>query len=292
MTIPLKPGMHIQVYRGSAAFSQAKLEAFAELAPRLGVVGLIAHGFVGELTPKRYGKWAELCAKHGLQSSAVFGLGEVGGNAKMVGRRIAAVAKMPEAAATGFNMEGAWEDERNDLDEAHAMFGEYRSIVPDAWTFDQPWPMPLPRIHGMPIWWEIARYLNARFPQFYWNNLRRTLGDRAYQVMRPRYETAWEWFHTNRKAPHPPRFVTVQGYYWVLWTLVDALLRYATTTPLVMWSDAFPTEDTMLGMRAVVALRDRGFHGPGAVAAFQRAHGQGLTVDDKCGPNTLAALGF
>lgn len=292
MTIPLKPGVHIQVYRGSSAFSQAKLEAFATRAKSLGVVGLMAHGFIGDLTPKRFDPWAALCAKRGLQASAAFGFGDAGdvATATRWGRFVADIALHPACVATGFDMEGAWEDKAADLTRAHAMLTAYRDRASAAWTFDQPWPMPLPRIHGSPIWWEIAKYFNARFPQFYWNNLRSKYGDDAYEIWRAKYEDAWVWFHANRKAQHPPRFATVQGYHWRDWTVVDALCRYAEGQPLVMWCEAFPDATVELGMRAWVALRDRGFVGPDAVRLFQES--AGIRPDGRCGPLTRSALGL
>lgn len=292
----LANGVHIQVYRGSSAYSDVKLKEFAARAKSLGVVGLVAHGFQGEL-PRNFDSFANICERNCLQASAAWGLGDAGTvqNAERIGRTIGGVALHEKCEATLFDMEGAWEDEQADLPRAHALFKAFREVAGAAFAGDQPWSMPIPRHHAMPIWWEIAKYLNARFPQFYWNNLRKSFGDDAYAIFRAKYEDAWKWFHANRPGPHPPRFVTVQGYHWRDWTLVDALCRYAVDAPLVMWCEAFPTENTEQGMRAWVALRDRGFTGPRAVEQFQRSPAgvaAGLVVDNKCESKTRTALGL
>jgi hypothetical protein len=86
------------------------------------------------------------------------------------------------------------------------------------------------------------------------------------------------------------------------WEIVPAYEAYDRTTldhvatltadPVVcLWDLEEMDDDARRGLRARAKLASLGYTGPSATASFQAVAG-GLTVDNKCGPRTLAALGI
>jgi hypothetical protein len=291
---PLKAGVHVQIYRDALhgadrAAKLARLDAALADFAAAGVAGVAFHGFVGDLTPAKFGELAALAARHGLQASAAFGLGD--GNShrpEQAGVWMASVAKRPDCAALILDAEGAWENEPGDRPAATAMGASFRASAPDAYVITQPWPVPT--LHSKFPEREFAAWVDADARQAYVNDWTRQYG-------KARYARCMAWFAASQAQLARqlgdlarPQLITLQGYGWadILPDLVDGLLTHPI---VVMWSEPFPDAATMRALAAVKALKTAGCTGPDAVRQFQARHGAPLAVDGRCGEKTMAALG-
>jgi hypothetical protein len=288
---PLKAGWHVQVYRDAIrgpdhAVRLRALEAGLGACARAGAVGAVAHGFVGDLSPERFGEFADVAHGHGLQASAAFGLG--GGNERApeaAAQWMARVALHPDCAALLTDAEGAFEV-AGARDAVVRMGRTFRAAAPDAYVITQPWPVPT--LHSKFPEREFAAWVDADARQAYVNDWTRQYG-------KARYARCMAWFAASQAQLARqlgdlarPQLITLQGYGWadILPDLVDGLLTHPI---VVMWSEPFPDEDFLRAAAAVAALQRLGLSGPTAVLAFQTT--AGLTADGICGPKTLAALG-
>lgn len=287
----LKPGIHTQLYRGVTGFSRG-LDAWLNDAHAHGVVGQIFHGFVGEMTAEVYKRFQDRAQAAGYQCGAAFGLGDVGTHGADVGRKLAVVGKI--AGYLVLDMEGAWEDDALDVQKATEMLDALRQAAPDILLLDQPPSRPIAHHHGSILWKLMAKWTDARCPQWYWNNLRfqgvkdgvHGLGDDAMERLRPDLENDWNVIvprDTPKGITPDPVVPTVQAYHWTPSTLVDYLLAYPTT---LMWcenhncgnaadksSGPYPTPVTRREMRVAHELHKQGFEGASAVARFRAARG-------------------
>ena len=241
----LKPGIHSQLYRAASGYATNK-PGWLKVAPEHGVVGVVEHGFVDDLTPRRYGAYKEEHVKAGLQSGCAFGFGDLRDveHAKVMARKVADVARLADYCVV--DGEGLWEDDALDVAKVSAFYEEFRARAPDVYLIDQPPARPIPGKHGSPLWILTAKWVDARGPMWYSNNLRfrgvragvMGLGDDAYERIWPDYEHDWNTIVPRRSAALgvvPDKLVpTIQAYHWVFDTLVDALLRYDT---LIMWQE-------------------------------------------------------
>lgn len=301
----LLKGIHTQHYRAASGYA-AHRKSWLRDGLALGVVGIVEHGGV---TPDSYRRLRDESQAAGYQSGVAVGPGDFGteANAAAYARVVAAIAKHADYLVV--DLEGKHEDDAQDPAKVSAFYRELRErLGPDAIIIDQPPARPIPRHHGSPVWRLVAQWTTLRAPMLYLNNLRTDLGREAYSRIMPDYLRDWnEWVPANtpQGITADPWIPTWQGYHWVDWTLVDALLRFPTC---LMWCEnhqctidrersqgPYPTEQTRAGMRIVRRLAELGFTGPDAVKQFQASpHGvaAGLKVDGRCGPKTRTAIEF
>jgi hypothetical protein len=289
----LPTGVIPQIYRGAirGATRHDRLDAIARaldaLAP-LGVTAVAWHGFVDDLDESRFDELATLAAQRGMASLAAFGLGP--SRPEYKGAWMGRVAALPHCAGLVEDAEGAFDHGQQAA--TRAMCQATRAAAPDAVIAHQPWPVPT--LHWDFPYEEFAAIVDIDAPQFYYNDFKGRYGGARYAKCLQWFEGSWARLEQRlaaRPAPRRPRtrIQTVQAYGWtdILPDLVHCLTH---NTTLLAWSDPFPADDFVLGLRVVQALRARGFAGPDAVRAFQTS--AGLAADDRCGPLTLAALGL
>jgi hypothetical protein len=292
MTKPTLPkGIYPQLYRGAMhGTPQEKikqLEEALDLFKAIGMPGVLMHGFTGELDVAKFKQLEALCDARGLLCIPAFGLDS--SNPEIKGQKMGAVVAASKSKILVIDMEGAWEDEKEDKAKAVIMGQEIRKLAPDALIIDQPWPVPTYHWGAFP-WEETAAYVDIRAPQYYVN-------DWASQYGKNRYEKCWAWFEgawaklNERLQPKGlvrPVIRTIQGYRWDLEDLIDCLLKNDT---MIMWCEWQPTEDTIRAIKAVLKLKELGFTGSDAVKQFQLSTNGKLTADGVCGPKSLAELG-
>lgn len=301
----LPDGIYIQPYMDKfpGANRTAKIDNVRrQLAvwKSLGVAGVAWHGFAGHeygqwqmLGPELFGVLTALTKEQEMLSLAAYGLGSTKAVAK--GEFIGNVGKMDGCAGVLFDMEGAWENEASDKPNAKKMGDAYRALAPDQWTCDQPWFAPAVHWSKFP-WEETAGFVDERCPQVYCNNFIKQWG-------RDAYEKTWAWYLKDwvkldkRLAARNlvrPRRPTIQGYQWD--NTADVVHCLTSNPSLFVWTEPFPDESFMVGLRIQKCLSDLGFTGANAVQDFQadwnNTGGRRLVVDNQCGPNTMNALGF
>jgi hypothetical protein len=301
MTKPVLPkGIYPQIYRGKIPGNTQKekvdnLCKQLDLFKALGMPGVLMHGFTTELTVDKFKELEKYCTDRGLLCIPAFGLNSDTPAEK--GKRMGAVAAASKANMLVLDMEGAWEDEAADKANAKIMGNEIRKLAPNALIIDQPWPIP--DVHwSMFPWEETADYVDIRAPQVYVNNFRSQWGKDAYEKFWAWHEKSWAKLEdrlVKAGKPKPVKIPSIQGYFWMINDLIKCLTANDT---VIMWCEPFPTngssdpdDNTIRGIKAVNKLKTLGFSGPNAVANFQRSTQGKLTVDNDCGPKTLAALG-
>jgi hypothetical protein len=294
----LPPGKYVQIYRDAVrgrnhAEKIASMAAELDKLKALGVKGILWHGFPSEMTPAVFQELAALCSARGLLALAAFGLGDT--DPEGAGRKIAAVANLPECFAVVFDMEGAWENEPGDKQKAVLIGKAFRDLAPNALAFDQPWPVP--NYHSSFPWEETAAFIDVRAPQYYVNDWASSKGAARYAFCWNWFNTAWTWLNTKRLGPKglvKPVIYTIQGYRWVFKDLVNCLTSFPT---VFIWAEPYPDDVFMAALGVAQKLESLGFTGPSAVQNFQnawnRAHPQDLIgSDNACGPVTVSKLGL
>lgn len=290
MTKPSLPsGRYIQIYRdkipgNDRSAKLLSLESQLDRYKTLGITGILWHGFTKELTPSVFKPLAKLCSDRGLLALAAFGLDSENPEGK--GKRIALVANMPECFATVFDMEGDWENEKTDKENALAMGNVFRANAPLALAIDQPWPVPTLHWSLFP-WEESAMFVDLRAPQFYVNNYQKLYGGSRYEKCWAWYISAWKKLNERLSKSNlvKPMFPTIQGYGWILSDLIHCLTNNPT---LFIWSEPYPDEVFMNGLEIEQKLKAIGFTGPDAVKNYQSS--VGLKADNVCGPLTIKQL--
>lgn len=290
----LAPGLYIQPYRD--AIRGDHLDALKRALDVWGsspqVKGIAPHSVNLEMSEAEYAPLAAEARARGLACLAAFGLGD--SFPERYGTRIARFALRDDCDGVVFDMEGAWENERDDRDDARQMFAAFRRDAPRATAVDQPWFAPT--LHSSFPWKETAEAVDLRCPQVYCNDFKSRFGRERYAKVEKWHRDSWSTMERRWSAariPIRPVSRTIQGYAWddIPADLVLTLLTHATAAPVFVWCDPFPAPSFLRGLDAVDALRARGFTGHDAVADFQRADGT-LTADNRCGPKTLARLGL
>jgi hypothetical protein len=296
-TKTLPTGRYVQIYRG-AVRGNSKAEKRTSIAQTLdklkavGVKGIVWHGFSNELTPNVFLELAAIATARGLLSLASFGDGD--SDPDGFGRRVGAIANLPECVGVVLDMEGIWENEQDDKADAIKLGKALREVAPDALVIDQPWPVP--NLHNSFPWDETAAYVDIRAPQYYVNNW---IGSKG----KDRYSFCWNWFEESWKKRNDkyaqkglvkPMIKTIQGYKWFFKDLVHCLTSNPT---LIVWSEPYPDQVFMAGLAVVQKLESLGFTGPEAVKAFQtnwnRTHPQDqIGIDNIIGPMTMSKLGL
>lgn len=294
----LPVGRYIQIYRGavrgtSKAEKLASMTAAVDKLKVLGIKGIIWHGSSGELLPANFKELHNtICAPRGLLSLAAFGDGD--SSPDSFGRKVGAIANLPECAGVVLDMEGIWENEPGDKAKAVTLGKALREVAPDALVFDQPWPVP--NYHSSFPWDETAAFVDIRCPQYYVNDWASSKGAARYAFCWEWFDRAWKQLNTRYAAKGlvKPVFPTIQGYKWVFKDLVNCL----TSNPsLFVWSDPYPDDVFMAGLAVVQKLESLGFTGPNAVKGFQDKwnldHPQDrIGADNIIGPMTMNKLGL
>ena len=291
----LPTGFYPQFYRDAQRGDDAAAleRAIIEWGPAVGTLvrGVAMHSVGLEMSQDEFAGLASVCRNHGLLALAAFGLGD--SHPELYGRAIGAFANRSDCAGVVFDCEGVWENEIDDRADAAAMMTAYRSVAPNAFTIDQPWPVPT--VHSRFPDEEFARAVDLRCSQDYFNDWKPKWG-------KTRYARCLAWFakaQTTLDARLAARGIatrrgsTIQGYEWedIFPDLIDCLLRRASQVTLV-WCDPLPSRAFVLGLLVLSKLRDLGFTGPDAVRAFQASTRGVLMVDGRCGRQTAKALGF
>jgi len=290
----LPPGRYIQIYRG-AVRGNSKTEKRTSIVSALdrlkmvGIKGIIWHGFSGELTPAVFLELAALATARGLLSLAAFGDGD--SDPEGFGRRVGAIANLPECTGVVLDLEGIWENEPGDKAKAVALGRALRQVAPDALVFDQPWPVP--QYHGSFPWDETAAFVDVRAPQWYFNDFKKNFGDQRYQKCLKWFCDSWRALEAKLAAKNliRPRIMTIQGYGWD--GIFADLVACLTSNPTIfIWSEPYPDELFSKGLVVVNKLEKLGFTGSDAVLSYQRSTNGTLKQDNRCGPSTLASLGL
>jgi len=284
----LPKGIYPQIYRDAIHGDKYKLlnDKLDEFK-QLGLPGVFFHMFPSEQNlVSEFKKLAKLASDRGLLACVAFGLDSPRMTPIEKGRAVGSVAVLSECFCVSLNVESFWDSGK--AADAIAMCEEIKRIAPNSFLIDQPWPVP--SVHSKFPWLEFAKYVEARAPQFYYNNWKAQHGRDRYEFCDDWFSKEWDKLESKKLAPAglaKQRIVTLQGYAWddVIDDLVTCLLKYPV---VVMWSEPFPTESTVRGIKAVGALAAAGCTGPRAVWDYQ--HKMGLDMDGMCGPNTLARL--
>lgn len=327
---PLKPGAHLQVYLDvlaghTHAARMADLDAILAEWAAAGGVGFVVHAYVGALTLALFGELADLAAKHGLQVSCAWGLGETDShNPRAAAAWIARIAADPRCAATVLDAETKWRNEASDVEAAAALGRELRRLAPAAYYVGQ---------FAAVLQTKDTEYRNMGRREFLaWLDALASMDYRNYSIA-PKGEPKrfdpgryaiferWRERHATLGADLgvPQTWATLQtlqGYWWtgIVHSLVDCLMTAPGGVSLV-WAEPRPDADFLAAMRAVqasggqqlaalhalaaqgypipdveLALVARGYTGPGALKRFQREHG--LKDDGVAGPLTRGALGL
>lgn len=295
MTRSLPAGFYPQFYRDAQRGDDAAAleRAIAEWGPAVGTLvrGVAMHSVNLEMDQREFAALAAVCARHNLLALAAFGLGD--SHPELYGRTIGKFANRPDCSGVVFDCEGVWENEIDDRADAAAMMTAFRSVAPNAFAADQPWPVPT--VHSRFPDEEFARAVDIRCSQDYFNDWKRVWG-------KTRYARCLAWFEKSQRTLDArlaargistPRGSTIQGYAWedIFPDLIDCLLRRASQFTLV-WCDPLPSRVFVLGLLVVAKLRELGFTGPDAVRTFQASTRGALNVDGRCGRQTTKALGF
>jgi hypothetical protein len=271
-----------QYYRDAHGYSFEELKKRLDTWLDIGCTGAAVHGFVGELDPLKFEKHAKEITARGMKAYAAFGMGSTEPEKK--GLWVAAVANHPLCSGVLFDMEGAWENEATDKPGATRMGKMFRDQAKDAWACDQPWPVPTVHWSMFP-WEEIADFVDARAPQFYYNDWH---GPKRYPVCEKMFRDAWKKLDERLKKTGrvDPELVTIQGYAWndIFPDLVACLLDHPTA---FIWSEPWPSAALEEALRILQVLEKHGFSGPDAVLAFQHDHNRfaarKISEDNRCG---------
>ena len=284
----LDPGIYIQPYMAKVK-SLASLNTELDKWKQLGISGMVSHGFVGDLDSKKFAKYTKLCKDRGVKSMAAFGLNSLDPRGK--GDWIGKVAQTPGCDGIVFDMEGAWEDEKEDKKKAKEMGDVYRSFAPNMLTIDQPWPIPTVHWSMFP-WEETSRWIDVRADQRYVNNWRKQWNRDAYEKFEAWHKKEWAKLEDRLRKVDPSlvkqHIPTFQGYFWIFSDAVKAVCEYPC---MIVWCEPFPEKEFMFAIETKNKLASLGFIGPGAVRDFQKAAG-GLAVDNDCGEKTIGKLGL
>jgi hypothetical protein len=251
----LPAGIYIQVFRGKVpgstrtqrlALYTAKVREFASL----GAKGIAHHGFSTELTADALRDLTGICRDNGMRSLAAFGMDSSDPAGK--GERIGRVLESDHCDGVLLDAEGAFEDTADGDDKAHARafastFLSHRNAVPHKIVCDQPWMLPTVHWSKWP-WEEFADCVDARAPQWYWNDFSRQYGRDRVAKMAPKCGAAWDKLNARlaRTGHKRPVWGTLQGYAWsdIPDELATALKR-STTEPLFVWCEPWPDDAFM-----------------------------------------------
>lgn len=185
MSGSLPVGFYPQFYRDAQRGDDAAAleRAIVEWGPAVGTLvrGVAMHSVGLEMDHAEFSALAAVCARHGLLALAAFGLGD--SYPERYGKAIAAFAKRSDCAGVGFDCEGVWENEPDDPDDARRMMGTFRAEAPDAFAFDQPWPVPT--LHSRFPDEQFARAVDIRCSQDYFNDWKRIHGRARYAKLLP-----------------------------------------------------------------------------------------------------------
>lgn len=261
----LPDGIGIQIYRGALRVrgDATRYDAFARACGQFAAAGVrfvVWHGFSTELGPDHFGALATLAAKEGLASCAAYGMDSDDMAGK--GRRIGAVARMPECRATFTDLEGKGEDEPAPVEAAH--YREFRlalrAAAPDAVVIAQTWELPQ-KHKGMP-WDEIAACSDAFAPMEYLNNWKSVYGADRAAKMEPRWAAGRAWLRDRIGRPDVPIFRTTHAVGWDdIPADRDAMLA-AHAGRLVVWSEPFPPPSFLAAIKRATSERAAGRAAP------------------------------
>jgi len=327
------PGVYVQIYRDSVhgPTPQGRRDALARLVERLGQLslpGVVYHGFARELV-RNWPGLVEIAVDNGLHPMASWGLDGTRDNdgtrltAKEKGECIGEVLRDPMCVLGLADAEVAYDTDQgldDDTDEAGALvMGEQvRKLAPSALFGDQPWfamdshgelrpkPRPIGRggpFAGFPID-EFASVVNGHFIQAYCNDFTRQFGEERYDRVFNWMERDWNKIDRAFEPVGLRRFrsITIQGYGWRLRDLARCLLEWWVRRqyPVIMWSEPFPSSDTIRVVQGVQRLVVEGFACPGidpieAVRSWQidaNEHGANLDTDGYLGNKGLTYMGY
>ena len=296
----LPTGIWLQVYldkvQGSRDQQDVALVRAAQLYGRC-VTGLVVHGFVpatgnanGAVNPARVLAWAQRLRAVGSQLALAWGLSADGDypRDRYRGGYMATCAGVPGVRFTAIDAEGKFEDDATDKQSAREMGAAFRRVAPDAVVIDQPWMLPTKHWSGFP-YEELAAWIDASAPQFYYGAYARQLGRDRVRVMRPRFAAAWDRLEARLGPRARPRRVTLEGYGWGD-RFADHVTEMLARPLTLLWCEPWPDDATHRALLVVAELARRGFTGPDAVARFQAS--VALGADGIVGKDTLAALGL
>lgn len=250
----LPEGVYVQVYRAKVE-GKTRKERLAILAHKLdswkscGVVGVVWHGFVGEMGPKTFAGLAELCHEREMLAMAAFGLGQDSShNPQRAGQWIGNVAKQSDCDGIILDPEGKFEDEVSDKAAARTIGVELRKLAPAALVGSQTWPVPTAHWSLFPHE-ELAEFTDFVAPQWYWCDFRKQYGDKAYEKCCEWFEKSWQKLEA-RLAPQGllrPRISTIQGY---AQRYDDVLDWFTKQRSCLVWAEPFPEDNVLAAIKS------------------------------------------
>jgi hypothetical protein len=256
---PLPDGIGIQVYRGAikgstvATRRAACARACAEFAAH-GVTWVAWHGFSAEMGPNQFGPLAEIAKREGLASWASYGIDSDDMAAK--GRRIGAVARMPECAGVIIDGEGKLEDEAAAVERAAAreLRLALRAAAPDASVIVQWWELPQFHWSRYP-YEELAQLADAIAPMEYLNNWRKVYGAARAAKMEPRWAEGRAKIQRRLLPLARPFFRTTHAAGWgdIPGDRLATLRAHADR--LLVWAEPFPDGAFLRDIKRAVADR-------------------------------------
>jgi hypothetical protein len=254
----LPEGVGIQVYRDTVpgktpALRRAACARACKAFKAAGVSYVAWHGFSTEMGPDAFKPLAQIAADAGLAPSwAAYGLDSDDMTGK--GRRIGAVAAMPECAGVFLDQEGKGEDESREEEAAHyrEMRLALQAAAPDAVYIAQTWE--LPQFHTKMAYDEMAALCAAFAPMEYLNNWKKVYGAKRAEKMEARWKGGREWL-TKRIAPlERPIFRTTHAVGWD--DIPGDLAAMLRDHPrLLVWSEPFPDAKFLTAIKRAVGDR-------------------------------------
>lgn len=290
-------GYTVQVYAGAAGYSDAALLAQAPGWFADGVVRVVRHGFVGDLSRTKFEAWAGALREKvpGIETGAAFGYGAFNrDHPDVVGAWTADVFGSPLCDFGLDDAEGAFD--ANAKAKVYAMVQARLAKLggrPKCPVGNQLW-LAIRHHPGFPVVeWEPVTTFFAE--QEYGNSFR---GPHRWESCRAMRDEDWREedrdFPPNLILPH---MATFQGYGFdagadvaVPWEATTELLRWPSA---ILWSQWAPSETVRMALRFVRFMKQHGYSiAPdlSGVRAFQKD--AGLAQDGLAGEKTWAAAGI
>ncbi len=284
----------LQLYLGTRGFSFDRLKQNLGYYVKCGITGIAPHTRNNNFSLRKFKDFTDLAERYHIQTYCAFGGEDT--NPVEKGKFAAEICALPECSGGIFDYEGLWENEKADLTKAKLLVKSFRdNIKTDPWCVDQPWPVPT--LHKTWPFEEFAELVDARAPQYYYNNWKHQHGVNRYSICNEWFEKSWTEINKRlAKTNHVrPMMKTLQAYGWgdIMTDLVKCLL---TNDQLIFWCDqGLPSPNFMLGLEVVQALKKLGYQGIDAIKEFQIAYNKQspIPTDGICDyEKTIPALGI
>jgi len=326
-------GLYIQLYRGEihGADPFGQYQRYLDQVMGLGLPGVVIHGFPQEMATN-WDRLVKAAHDRRLIGMASWGMDETTDNqgapftVEEKAQFVGSVLARSNCIAGLLDAEGLYD--RKVLpggvptEVGTLRFGQVlRQVAPNALVADQPWfaieshgderPVPLPTdkggtFQGFPSDEFAAYAVNwFRFRQAYCNDFKSQFGESRYAEVFAWMDRDWAVHQAHLKTVglDRPLGVTIQGYGWRLRDLGHCLLKYTgqLQQPVIMWSEPFPTPDTLSMIKGVDFLARKGYVQPGVdprdmVRSFQHDYNKLAPIhideDGWMGVKTLSTMGI